>query len=317
MTMLVAPKAWKRLITVLVGAFASACSTIQGYPVDPENTQKAMQAVGGAFDGTDETAYYRSSDSAYRAKLRNDIIAKRVRGYDLAFSSFERQLLTSNNSLSLGTDLAAITLGGLIATVGGQQTKAVLGQISSGVVGANAAINKDLFYQKSIPALISQMKAERAKVLLVIITKSHLSDEDYPLYNSMYDLDEYRDAGSIPNAIAALTEVSTADKNQAEAALTFIRSPADVLQTGFVNGLEAQISKLADAQVLKMMAAMEPKLTSRAPALQSAIKQYDPSTTRTANATSARRVLQMWLAEDTITPSTKAEWQAAIDAAGK
>src|SRR5207302_7174571 len=140
MAMLVGRTAWKGFIASLAGDLASACSTIQGYPVDPENPQIAMHAVSGAFDGTDEKAYYGISDSALRTKLRNDIIAKRIRGYDIAFSSFERQLLTSNNSLSLGTDLAAITLGGLIATVGGEQTKAVLGQISSGVVGANAAI---------------------------------------------------------------------------------------------------------------------------------------------------------------------------------
>jgi hypothetical protein len=49
-----------------------------------------------------------------------------------------------------------------VATVtGGEVTKAALAAGSAFMVGTQGAISKDLFYQRTIPALLAQMEANR------------------------------------------------------------------------------------------------------------------------------------------------------------
>ena len=100
---------------------------------------------------------------------RDEIVLARLRGYDIELSDFERGLFCQGNPISLGGDLLALTLGGLTATTGSAATKAALGAATTGVIGAQAAMNKDLYYQRTIPALIAQMEANRAKAKLTII----------------------------------------------------------------------------------------------------------------------------------------------------
>jgi hypothetical protein len=45
-------------------------------------------------------------------------------------------------------------------------------------VGAQAAINRDLYYQRTLPALLAQMEANRAKVELTIMNGLAKSDND-------------------------------------------------------------------------------------------------------------------------------------------
>jgi hypothetical protein len=113
-------------------------------------------------------------------------------------------------------------LGGLIATTGKAATKSALGAASAGVIGAKAAIDKDLFYQKTIPALLVQMEADRLKAILPITAGMKFSDAEYPLMQAYIDLDAYKNAGSIP---AAINQINKAAGN-AKDTLQALRSTA-------------------------------------------------------------------------------------------
>jgi hypothetical protein len=124
-----------------------------------------------------------------------------MRAYDITFADFEKRLYGDGNAVTLGSDLVALALTGLIATTGNAATKSALGAASTGVLGAKAAIDKDLYYQKTIPALLAQMEADRLKVALTISAGMKLPDAEYPLMQAYLDLDAYKIAGSIPAAI--------------------------------------------------------------------------------------------------------------------
>jgi hypothetical protein len=138
-----------------------ACAPIQGYPLDPEDMSVALQNLKPYFDGTVESKYLVEPDDAARTRIRNRIIYARTRGYDIEFSDFQKSLYSQSNIISAGSDLAGLVLGGLTATTGNAATKAALGAASVGILGANAAISKDLYYQKTIVAMIAQMDANR------------------------------------------------------------------------------------------------------------------------------------------------------------
>jgi hypothetical protein len=299
--------------------FVSACASIQGYARNPEDTQKATTAMSAYFDGTEQVRTYDSAtDDTVRTRARDVIVAGRMRGYDLAFSDFERQLYGYSNSLSVGTDLLGLTLAGLTATTGGAATKAALGAASIGVAGANTAIDKDLYFQKTIPALITQMQANRSKQKLVILKNLQQPDSKYSLIEAYGDLDAYRDAGSIPSAISSITQAASDSKQAADNAIVFTRTALDISAFPDRVKLETQFRGFSDAQVLKLAALMEPNLAGRPADKQQVIRREDPAGARlTGDATKARNTMRVWLAEDEMTAANLQQWWDAMSAAAK
>jgi len=307
-------------LLAITACVLSGCATVQGYPTDPEDSKATLDKLKPAFDGTDEVAYYALPErSAGRDTSRNAIIVKRLRGYDLTYAQFTRQLLGTSNSLNLGTDLAGIALGGLTSTVGGAGAKSALGAASAGILGANAAINKDIFYQKTIPALISQMDANRAKALLPILKGMTLGDDKYPLAQAMSDLGLYRDAGSLPSAISTITETANKDKQVSEATtqreITFLRAAGSETQIPLLDAIAAQLKALGDSQVLAVAAAMQGKLSDRPAGIQSLVQGLDPNAQRATDADVARKVLNAWLFNEDLTDTAAKDWTTAIAAA--
>jgi hypothetical protein len=291
-----------------------ACASIQGYPVDPEATSKTLNKLTAYFDGTEEKKYEALAlNSDARTQKRNEIVFARMRGYDIEFSNFERQLYGFSNSVTVGTDLMGLTLGGLTATVGSAATKAALGAASVGVLGANTAINKDLYFQKTIPALIAQMEANRAKRQLLIFQGLGQSDSKYSLMAAYSDLDAYKNAGSIPEAIGSITQDAGNAKQTANNNIVFARTNLDVAQLPDKEEIQTQIKKLTDSQVLALAKAMEPNLSSRPPQIQKLVKTLDASDVRlSGNVAAARAVINAWVGEEDMTAANKKQWADTI-----
>ena len=114
--------------------FPVACAPIQGYPKDPENTDATLTALQPYFDGTVEKEYLVAKDDGGRTQIRNQIILARMRGYDIEFSDFEHALYGQGNTITIGSDLIGLVLGGLTATTGNATTKAALGAASTGII---------------------------------------------------------------------------------------------------------------------------------------------------------------------------------------
>jgi hypothetical protein len=143
-----------------------------------------------------------------------------MNAYESSYSDFKRRLNGDNNIFNLGTDLTVLTLAGVAATTGSLATATALAAASAGVIGAKGAINSDLYFQRTLPALLAQMDANRAVAKLPIVKGLRLSDANYPLPIALIDLDALRDAGGIPTAIGGLTKQAEAVKASAEQAIS-------------------------------------------------------------------------------------------------
>src|SRR5262249_20919533 len=91
---------------------------------------------------------------------------------------------------------------------------------SIGILGANTAINKDLFYQNTIVALLAQMEANRTRARIPIVHGLTLPDAQYTLLQAYIDLDAYKNAGSIPGALSVITKNAEVDKQDAQIELS-------------------------------------------------------------------------------------------------
>jgi hypothetical protein len=301
----------------LIGAclvVLAGCAPLLGYPKDPENTDVTLANLQPYF-GVAKDVEYAHSDPANRVQLRNEIILARLRAYDINFADFEKRLYGDGNGVTLGSDLVGLVLGGLTATIGGAGTKAALGAASTGVIGADTAINKDLYYQKTIPALLAQMEADRLLAKAPIIAGMKLSDADYPLFQAYIDLDTYKNAGSIPAAINAVNKDAGNAKDDAQDAITFERTSAAAQLKG-IQTVQAQLKSLTrDAQYVALARAMQIYLYSRSTALQQLINSIDPKALRlSGNAKAARRVINIWVEQDDVSAANQQQWLTAIAA---
>jgi hypothetical protein len=282
------------------------CAPLVGYPKDPENTEATLAALAPYFNGIAETDYLATADVTLRTGKRNGIVLVRMRAYDIEFSDFERSLYGEGNEATLGSDLVGLILGGLTATTGNAATKAALGAASAGVIGAKAAIDKDLYYQKTIPALLAQMEADRLSALLPITAGLKLPDANYPLMQAYIDLDAYKNAGSIPAAINAFNKNSGIAKDRAQAAITFQRGPAYIAQFQNVVTVQTAVRRLAaDSQFVKLAQLMQPYLTTRPSGIQQIVKVLDPANARLRNGPAARQVINAWIGEEDMTPTNQ------------
>jgi hypothetical protein len=308
-------------MSVLCIAMVAGCASIQGYPDDPENSAFALRRLAAYFDGTREQDYLNARADPRTApatvtKLRNEIVYARMRAYDVAFAEFERELYGGANSVALGSDFAALVLAGLTATTGNAATKSALGAASIGILGAKTAISKDLFYERTIPALLAQMEANRLKIRVVIVKALKLDDAEYSLMQAYGDLDAYKSAGSIPGAINAINLDAGEAKAAAVEAIVFERASA-VAQLQGITTVRAEFDKLTtDAQVLALAKAMQPFLAFRSPDVQKLVKTLDPNDLRLSAkpnaAKKARQVINAWINTDDVSPVNQQQWRGAI-----
>ena len=313
-------RTFRRVIAVLALVMAAgvlaSCAPILGYPNDPENTDATLVALAPYFNGMKEKEYFdpRLDPRAPEVK-RNEIILARVHAYDIVFADFEKRLYGDGNGVTLGGDLVALVLTGLTATTGNAATKAALGAAATGVIGAKSAIDKDLYYQKTVPALLAQMEADRLKALEPITKGMKQSDTAYPLLQAYIDLDAYKTAGSIPAAINAVNKDAGEAKEDAQQIIMDARASA-VDQLTAIETVEVKLKALTDAQIVAFANVMQLNLPSRSAQIQNLINSLDAKNLRLTSPKRARAMMVIWLHEDNL-PTNLQQWLDAIAAVSK
>lgn len=196
-----------------------SCAALDGYPRDPEDTTAVAAVLQTYFDPALDAAYNVQPSKAQR----DTIVLSRIRAYDISFDRFEKELWSGGNSMALGGDFAGLALAGIATTVKNAATKTIYSAAGLGVLGAEAAINHDLFYQRTLPALIAQMEANRAKVKIRIVAGLAQDISKYSLAMAMLDLDDLKRTGSLPAAISTVTGQANEENKAAQARLQELR----------------------------------------------------------------------------------------------
>jgi hypothetical protein len=196
--------------------YLAACAPLSGYAENPEDTDVVIETLMPYFSGEYEQTYYSlPPDDSRRLALRNTIIINRMRVYEINFLRFKKRLWGDTNAIAAGGDLLVLALTGLAATTGNAGTKSALAAASAGIVGAQGAINKDIYYQRTLPAVLSQIQANRDHVKAILIKGLSLKDSEHPLTMAGLDLEALQAASGIPDAVGVIT--GQAAQNQADA----------------------------------------------------------------------------------------------------
>jgi len=315
-----------RVLPLFAVAFlAAGCASFTGYPdsvVEPgdELTQLKPYFLPPMLKTYDDTV-----PETDRRKLRDQIVYARMRAYDIQFREFEKALTAQAGATALTTDLLALTLSGLSATVGGEGAKSALSVASGGVLGAKGNINKDLFYEKTLPALFTQMEAQRLKARVAIETGLGMADADYPLRKAFIDLETYLSAGSLPGALSGITQDAGTKTKDAESEIQSIRVSRDATRIqgddgkgeASVEAITARIDTLTDLQAIGLVKVMEAEVAKLSPDDLKLVQGFDTTNKRYTYGVSAREFLRRLLLHEDPTAETIKRWTDAIDNAVK
>jgi hypothetical protein len=215
--------AWGRCVVgvrgclLLIGLMGLAgCASVEGYPKRVEDSQQYVTEVDGFVSPTVILKYnadvINPPPGVSPAQLmveRNTIVTARIYAIDVNYHNFVRDLTTQQNVGNVGTDWVVLALSGIGATAGSAAAKAALAAASGGVVGARAAVNKDVYFNNTVTTLITTMEGQRKTVLATIYTGLQKGVADYTIYQAMADLDDYYNAGTINGALIQLANAAS------------------------------------------------------------------------------------------------------------
>jgi hypothetical protein len=183
----------------------AGCAATGGYPDNPVDAATDLAPLKSYFDSSQIAAYQgMTPGDPKRVALRNEIIYGRVAAYDLEFIEFQKRLNRERSIPDATGDIAIAVMGGVGAAVASPATKTALLAATTATTGTMGAIDKDIFYSQTMSVLFAEMSANRATVLMNIDANTTRSDTAYPLTRGLIDTSAYRDAGSIPGALAGI-----------------------------------------------------------------------------------------------------------------
>jgi hypothetical protein len=205
------------LLLPLSALALSGCATFRGGPENIFDTtalvKKARTYEVSAVDDAIETL---DGDPMGQKRYRNKVVRSYMTAIDAQYNDFRSSVGIEGRGGALAFDI--LTLG--LATAGSLSTGAApeLAAAAGAATGTRAAIDKNLVGEKTIPALFAAMEAERFRMRATIFERMQEEYADYPMEAVWNDLQSYRVAGTMDEAISQVTDQAANDRAEARAA---------------------------------------------------------------------------------------------------
>jgi hypothetical protein len=203
---------------IFLASIIAGCSTFKGYP-DPPGKDKlhSLKYIDQTFYDTLNS--YTSSDEFRRQDIRNAFIRQRMVEIDFSYLTFERKLQTESLIGTGYSDWASTTLTAAIPGTSSVHGKNVLSGLATLLSTSKNVYNNEVLAQSTMPALVAEMRANRAKKRKEIIDKLPNDVSGYDLYSAWADLNEYYETGTLSSAINSLnsTALKKREKEEREA----------------------------------------------------------------------------------------------------
>lgn len=196
------------LATALVGLSGCGSGNRTFNPMVPERTSSAsLPTQIDKFNDQASAAqalYDIAVDDRGRTRARDQVIANRILAYDVVFEDFAWNAWGADATTATVADWAVLglTAAGSLATGGASQA---LSATATAVTGAKTSLQKNYLYTKTLDQLIYAMTVNRARIRSHILSCMERPDSGYSLSAAMIDIEQYKQAGMLPLAVANLS----------------------------------------------------------------------------------------------------------------
>jgi hypothetical protein len=219
------------LIAGLAATALTGCHSLRkpGFPRQSYSQDQQIKDMEAVFDLSRMVAEYYDLQKAGATEeelrsSRDRFIDGRMALIDLNYNRFVTEFCFNKQAIDTGAEMTQLGLNLATTAVGGAGTKTILAAIASGVSGAKLAIDKNFFYERTIPVLVTSMNAQRKEALIPILQGRRQTTQDYPLTQALSDLDFYYFAGTFLGALQSIQADAGAKEQQMNQVLNRIRN---------------------------------------------------------------------------------------------
>lgn len=175
--------------------------------------------------------FYGEPDAQKRRLYRDRVIGAYLAGADARYLNFRAQLSREMKGSNLALGLLALGLTGG-ASIAGEATANALSAGAAGAIGTRASVSKELWFEKTLPALMTAMAAKRTTIRTQIMVRMREPADSYSLAEAFGDIARYQEAASLDGAVETVT-TAVAQKNAEADALyanevSFYTAPPEV-----------------------------------------------------------------------------------------
>lgn len=252
----------KVIVAAAVVSLLVGCSTMRygGAPEPSFDVDKDLERLAQQFEPGDSiTEFYKNPSEA----LRDKFITGRLTLMNIRYIQFIRQLTSERQLLDSAADMLTLGLSLAGTSVSASGTKTVLAAIAAGVTGSKQVIDKNYYFEKTIPALVGQMNADRKKALIPLLVGMKASLADYPFAQAVTDLHNYYHAGTFVGAIQAIQADAGAKEQQKDEVIATL-TPLTIEQVVSKQALTKAIGNLGASdldKIKKAIQVLDPKVT--------------------------------------------------------
>lgn len=215
-------------VLALLLATLTGCAGIDSAPPRFGTEANALKVADAYFDGI--LRRYLAAQPQKQKEIRNGFIETRTALIDQAYAGFRQTLYTQRVGMNVGVDLATLGLNAVGAVTGSASAKTGLHALSGGLIGSKASIDKNVFFDRTMPALLAQMEAQRSALRLRMMGGMMVDPDRYPLMQARADLEEYYAAGTMVGAIGSITtQAMVEQKSQADELLRRLPSKDEIV----------------------------------------------------------------------------------------
>ena len=188
---------------LLVALLLTGCTTVRngGAPEPAFNFEQDLKDLETLFAPAANIAKIGANPDQ---TARNNFIDGRLALYNIRYLRFVRDLGVDKQHLDAATDALLLGINLSSAATSAIHAKTNLALVAAGVTGGKVTIDKHFYFDKTIPALVSTMNAQRKLVLAEILKGRSQSVSEYPLTRALDDLSSYEQAGTLIGAISIL-----------------------------------------------------------------------------------------------------------------
>ncbi len=219
-----------RLVATLLVLALTGCASTGGFPERPEQVSTKLAKLQEKFflPGTDVLQEYETKNGEAKRAYRDKVVHGRLLALDMQYGLFKEAIYEEGILSNLSVDILGVVVGAAGAVTSGADASRILSALSGGISGTGTAINKNLYYERTLPALIALMNAKRDEIRADILNGLTVDAVAYPLGRALTDLERYLQAGSIPGAVEAVIATAGQTKAEAEKQISIVRSRAFV-----------------------------------------------------------------------------------------
>jgi hypothetical protein len=282
-----------RMASLLSFALLSACASFDGQQRAVIGPNLAMPAQ---FDPPSAIiTYYGIADGEAQARFRDSVIGVYMTAIDASYTDFRRRLSreTKGANFGLGLGLIALTNG---ASIAAERTANVLSAGAAGLTGAQGALSKEVYFEKTLPALFAGMEANRIRVRATILRRMRETPgTSYSLTEAFADLASYEAAGSLESAIEMVTAEASERRAVEQARFDnqtryIVGAPAEGV-TDIVGPVRTKLEALSDTQLNQVATALGVTPSPRrVPTLLAIMHLFGPLTDLQATQDLAKKV---------------------------